>query len=77
MKDCGSDPVVGCLHGSSIDPDLRGLTKFEWFMSCAMMGYRDAYPVPEKMVDWAYQCAEIAVKRLSQSGVVKAGVDVD
>lgn len=60
------DAVAGCVHGSTMDTENKGLTKREWLfgraISCA-----DLDTPPEKAVDWALKATEIAIKRLNEN----------
>lgn len=64
MKTHGNDPVTGCIHGGSLDDKLKGLTKREWLFGCALRSYGGKETDPEKVVDYAYKCMEVALKRL-------------
>lgn len=65
MKTHAHDPVHGCTHGAAVDPETRGLTKKEWLVGCAMQGCAGTETDPEKAVDWAIKCAELAIKKLN------------
>lgn len=66
----GHDPIGGCIHGGPMDPDLRGLTKREWLFGQALSSLKcDLDVSPEKAVDWAYKCMEVALKYLKQEKV--------
>lgn len=59
------DPITGCSHGGTMDPELRGLTKREHFAAKALGSYADQHPTAEKAAEWALACADLLIAKLN------------
>lgn len=69
MKTKPHDPVAGCVHGSTIDVENKGLTKRELFFSKAL-GCATVTDDPAKVVAWAQSVADLAITQLNKEPTV-------
>lgn len=65
MKTKPHDAATGCVHGSTMDVENKGLTKREWLFGRAL-ACADMDTAPEKVVDWAFKTMELAIKKLNE-----------